>query len=404
MLFSLLIVLIHTSPVCAISDSARRVETTFFFIAASQPLDEEVRLECPDTIRHSSISTYTGINPDNASAPVDGILWKDLTVNGIVCLTSSAPEASTFFEDRLPSPPGTVAAQAEPYFLVGADNAARRCGPFSAKSPARYYFTDDLPRFKQRFIQQGFLPSTSELPEAIANPIRGDVYMFSRQFSSESSQVQSSITCTYLAATPESTPEPTSLLEDDDGSVCFPASATVKDEDNNVIQMQNLRLGDRIQVSAYGMISPVISFSHRDRNIRSSMTTLVISGTSRASRSNSTIISASSSHLLRLPDGSMRSAGAFVRGDRVLLSGGHIGYVERVASKVAQGLYSPITAHGDIIVDGVVATCYTTSLSAQVAHALLAPARAIFFTATRVSLAGPDWCGIIDVLRTALFR
>lgn len=398
-----LLVLIQATPVYPISDSARLVETTFSFVVASQPLNEEARVECPETVRHTAIRTYTGIDTANASAALDGILWRDLVVNGVPCLNSPAQEASTYFKDRPSSPPDTPAAQAEPFFLVGQDNAARRCGPFAAKFPARYSFTNDFPRFKQRFIDESIIPSNAELPDEVANPIRGDIYMLSRQFSPSSGTVQSQIVCTYLAATPTPTPEMTPSMTEDDGSVCFPACATVLDDKNRIVQMMHLRLGDRVQVSASGQTSPIISFSHHDHEIWTTVSTIHVSGPPGDLGSNRTILSASRSHLLRLPDGSMHPIGALRRGDSVLLSGGHIGRIERTSSKLAKGLYSPVTAHGDIVVNGIVATCYTTSLRAEVAHALLVPVRALFHTATRASFGRPEWCAVIDLFRKGFF-
>lgn len=400
-----LVLTIALTGVRAISDSARRVETTFLFILASQPDNPQVPSECPSTIRHTTIERYQGIKATDPSAILDGIVWQDLVANGVTCLDSPAREASTYFEDRTPSPPDTPADTANPWFLVGVDNSARRCGPFAPKYPARYLFTDDMPRFKQRFIDTGVIPSNIELPDSIANPVRGDIFMISQQFSPQPEDtVYSRIACIFQAATPAPTPESTpASMTDDGGSVCFPAHATVWDEQGNRIPMDQLRLGDRIQVTSAGMISPVISFSHRHDNILARTIVLSISGRSSQPYPNITTFSASSSHLLRLPDGSLCPVGLMRRGDSIILAGGNIGRVERVSSQLAKGLYSPMTAHGDIVVDGVVASCYTTSLRAQIAHTLLVPVRALFSAALAIGLPKAEWCNIIDVLRR-IFR
>jgi hypothetical protein len=44
----------------------------------------------------------------------------------------------------------------------------------------------------------------------------------------------------------------------------------------------------------------------------------------------------------------------------------------------ATGLYNPQTIHGDIVVDGIVASTYTTAVDPQVAHGLLAPLRVLY--------------------------
>lgn len=57
-----------------------------------------------------------------------------------------------------------------------------------------------------------------------------------------------------------------------------------------------------------------------------------------------------------------------------------IGTIEKAVSvrKVEkEGLYNPQTVHGDIVVDGIVASVYTEAVQPRVAHAMLAPMRAV---------------------------
>ena len=61
----------------------------------------------------------------------------------------------------------------------------------------------------------------------------------------------------------------------------------------------------------------------------------------------------------------------------VLLEGG-VGRVTGVDVVERVGLYNPQTVAGDIFVDGVLASTYTTAVEPELAHALLTPLRAAF--------------------------
>ncbi len=52
--------------------------------------------------------------------------------------------------------------------------------------------------------------------------------------------------------------------------------------------------------------------------------------------------------------------------------------VVSVKSVAGTGLYNPQTVHGDIVVDGVLASTYTTAVHPGLGHALLSPLRAVY--------------------------
>jgi hypothetical protein len=52
--------------------------------------------------------------------------------------------------------------------------------------------------------------------------------------------------------------------------------------------------------------------------------------------------------------------------------------VVRINSVRGKGLYNPHTLDGDIIVDGILTTVYTDAIRPELAHALLAPVRALY--------------------------
>lgn len=66
-------------------------------------------------------------------------------------------------------------------------------------------------------------------------------------------------------------------------------------------------------------------------------------------------------------------------GESVVVGGVPV-VVEKVQRVAGKGLYNPQTVLGDIVVDGFLATTYTSAAKAEVAHALLAPVRAAYVT------------------------
>lgn len=203
---------------------------------------------------------------------------------------------------------------------------------------------------------------------------------------------------------------------DGDGAVCFPGYTKVRKEGKGTVNMQELRVGDRVLVGWDGDVevySAVISFSHRDAWTRMRFARIWISrGECRQRDSaigNVTKLTATRGHLIRMGDGNLEAMGRLKVGAVVKLSGcesskgDSVGRVERVEGVWGHGLYSPVTLHGDIVVEGVVASCYTTSVRVGAAHGLLTPVRWGFRMLTGIGLEGVEWCGVIDVLRS-VFR
>lgn len=394
LLLVLFLFLISRNGSFAISDSARRVGRTFEFVISSQP-GTNTSSECPQTINHSKIRTYRGVNPSSPSQILDGIVWRDLIVNQISCLDSPSANAATYFTPQIPSPPSTPPDTANPFFLTATDNSPRQCGPFTPQNPARYFFTDDMPRYKQRFLDQGLLPRGDIIfPPSLDNPVRGDIFMFSQQFTSSDSTVLSSIICTFRAPAPSITPSPSNSPEDS-GSVCFPPTAQLTRPDLSQVPIHAVSIGDLVQVSST-LFSPIISFSHREPNRRTQFLHLSFQHPAQLANTSHTI-QLTSSHLLRRLDGTLIPAGNLRIGDAVrVIHKSHVAFLISIRRVWRVGVYSPITEHGDLVVDGVIASCYTTSIRALAAHALLVPVRAAF----RFGLA-VDWCGTVDGLRWA---
>lgn len=165
-------------------------------------------------------------------------------------------------------------------------------------------------------------------------------------------------------AVSEGTPGPEIRNE----AVCFPSSATVQLQDGSVKKMSNVELGDKVLVAA-GKYSEVYMFTHKLENVRHNFVTL--------KASNGIEISLTSGHYVYV-NGALVPAGTAKVGDTLQSPSGDSHAIESVTWKVMNGLYNPQTVHGDIVVDGVRASTYTTVAQPTAAHAMLAPLRSLY--------------------------
>jgi hypothetical protein len=154
----------------------------------------------------------------------------------------------------------------------------------------------------------------------------------------------------------------------DNGSSCFPASATVLLDTGATVPMSSLKLGDSVHVGA-GAFSPVFMFTHKLVNHMSPFVTLTTaSGTS---------LSASPGHFIYAND-ALVAASRIIVGDLLKTGAGIDDAVISIARADNVGLYNPQTLHGDIVVNGIRASTYTTAVAPTVAHSVLSPFRALY--------------------------
>jgi Hint module len=149
---------------------------------------------------------------------------------------------------------------------------------------------------------------------------------------------------------------------------CFPAAANVELESGMARRMDELRVGDKVKV-APGVFSDVFMFTHKLREASADFV----------------VISTESGHTVRLTaghyihaNGALVPAGIIKVGDKLTLSSGAGSAVVSLSWTVEAGLFNPQTLHGDIVVDGIVASTYTTAVPAPVGHAWLAPLRSMY--------------------------
>jgi hypothetical protein len=150
--------------------------------------------------------------------------------------------------------------------------------------------------------------------------------------------------------------------------MCFPPQATVELASGGYRRMDELVVGDRVRV-AENAFSNVFMFTHKLKDVVAVFTVI------RTASGHS--ISATPGHYI-YKNGNLAPAGSVKVGDEVTLGNGSQTAVISVSEIVETGIYNPQTVQGDIVVDGIVASTYTTSLSPVLGHAWLAPFRALY--------------------------
>lgn len=148
---------------------------------------------------------------------------------------------------------------------------------------------------------------------------------------------------------------------------CFPAHAKIILDNGNTIPISKLRVGDVVRTS-HSTTSEVYLFTHAEP---SSENDFILIQTRYGN------LSASSGHLV-FANNHYMSAGSVQPGDLLETDSGVQSVVDRVSLITAQGLYHPQTLDGRIIVNGFVATTYTSHISLTIATPLLSPLRALF--------------------------
>lgn len=155
---------------------------------------------------------------------------------------------------------------------------------------------------------------------------------------------------------PSTSPSPSPTTE----AVCFPADATVELETGRFVHMSELEIGDRVRVDATSF-SDIFMFTHQRNSIMTSMVHL---------EAGDAFLDLSSGHYLWVGR-KLITARSVQIGDEIILANGTMRTVTGVSLVVKQGLYNPQTIHGDIVVNGIVASTYTQAVHPLFARFLL---------------------------------
>lgn len=158
------------------------------------------------------------------------------------------------------------------------------------------------------------------------------------------------------------------LTAPEHSGACFPEDSTVVASDGNTVSMKDLKTGTNI-LSSGGTYSPVFMFGHRDT--RTWMKVVEI----RTSHSNT--VRLSPGHYLYV-NGGLKPAERVTEGDRLTTDNGKSVTVTKVEMSIGRGMYAPTTLSGSLVVDGILASCYTDVIHPNVAHWLLSPFRWIY--------------------------
>lgn len=181
--------------------------------------------------------------------------------------------------------------------------------------------------------------------------------------------------------TEEQSSEASSEAENDGGPACFPNDALITLSTGEHKFMRDIGLGDVVLVSHNpDTYSAVYFLSHADPSVRAPAIRIETAATRKSP------FSASPGHLVHVVPANQRESEAILMpmskvkvGDRVLAVGEWT-KVEKVTRTVQQGRFNPHTLHGDIVVNGVMASSFTTAIHPHVADVLLLPFRMAYRT------------------------
>eukprot|EP00180_Rhodochaete_pulchella_P003379 Plantae.Rhodophyta-Rhodochaete_pulchella.ctg5706.p1 GENE.Plantae.Rhodophyta-Rhodochaete_pulchella.ctg5706~~Plantae.Rhodophyta-Rhodochaete_pulchella.ctg5706.p1 ORF type:complete len:445 (-),score=37.36 Plantae.Rhodophyta-Rhodochaete_pulchella.ctg5706:315-1649(-) len=155
---------------------------------------------------------------------------------------------------------------------------------------------------------------------------------------------------------------------------CFPASATVQTETGMVKRMDELAVGDRVISSPAGGSSEIYIFGHRQRYATHRFVEI------RSTKGESVRLSPKH-YIYVVQSGALvrKTADSVAVGDLLVPVGRRDpAQVASVTTVSDVGLFAPHTVHGDIVVDGFLASTYTAHFNPVLAHAALAPIRWVY--------------------------
>lgn len=157
------------------------------------------------------------------------------------------------------------------------------------------------------------------------------------------------------------------------GWFCFPGSAVVSLSDGRSIALSSVKVGDRVLIGD-GTFSRVMAFTHTDASEESQFVRLHLTrGLSLRASAGHYVFIGRNSKLVAMRD--VRVGDVMQTVTREGLS--QLAIVHKVDAVWDQGLFNPQTESGDIVIDGVRASCYTEAVEPILGHSLLTFARAL---------------------------
>jgi hypothetical protein len=139
-------------------------------------------------------------------------------------------------------------------------------------------------------------------------------------------------------------------------------------QNGSIVRIDELSVGDDVKVGPH-TFSKVFMFTHRLSEVYASF--IEISTLSGAT------IALTEGHYIHV-DGSVVPAADVKIGSEVRLGSGQTDKVRSIRISRGKGLYNPQTLQGDIVVNDILASTYTTAMDPRLAHAVLLPFRSLF--------------------------
>lgn len=370
--------------------------------------------QCPNKVVHHVVSDV----PVTMAREVEGIIaFDNITVDGESCALNAVDPLLRLvpqnvlirevFKGKHP-----LRIQDEPYrsvFLAGFDGVARECMAGLGDQRLAYIFTAKISHLLPDLIERGLYPPYRLEGEDL---LPGRVWMLSFPISGDGERCLFRETFKVNEPTPVPEFTPASIPDADDeeagtgdeaddenesnddsqavfpeaddvaveseggngAASCFPAFAKVQLKDGTQKEMDDVHVGDRVMVAA-GLFSEVFMFTHKlSRGLYRFLEISLKSGDS---------ITVTPGHYIYV-NGYLTAAKVAVIGDTLELDDGSQSTIVAVRQVTSRGLFNPQTIHGDLVVDGVRSSTYTSAVEPLVAHALLTPLRA-FFSGTSIS-------------------
>jgi hypothetical protein len=130
-------------------------------------------------------------------------------------------------------------------------------------------------------------------------------------------------------------------------------------------RMDNLQIGDKV-LAGHQTFSDVYMFSHRLSEAGAEFV--------RIESQNGHVLMLTPNHYLYV-NGKLAVAGTVKVGDLLTTGQGASVEVVYVSRAWADGIYNPHTMDGDIVVNGILTSTYTSDIAPSLAHAALWPVR-----------------------------
>jgi hypothetical protein len=152
-------------------------------------------------------------------------------------------------------------------------------------------------------------------------------------------------------------------------TTCFPASATVELENGTIKTMANLAIGDKVLVGDGSKYSEIFMFSHRDTDADSVFLNI------RTTSGDALLLTPD--HYLYLNRTLVIARNAKI-GDILLTRDGSETTIVSIVQERHVGLYNPHTLQGDLVVNGILVSSYTSAVAPTLAHSMLWPVRMLY--------------------------